>query len=132
MARVAAFAGPSGSGKTTVITGLIRRYRSAGMTVGAIKHTHHPLNEEDRGDTSRFRAAGADPVILAGADEAVVFAATTQRVKYSNPLELLTLLPTDIILIEGFKTYGEWPKLDVDRSLTADGAAAILDRIWPP
>lgn len=132
MARVAAFGGPSGSGKTTVITGLIRRYRAAGMTVGAIKHTHHPLNEEDRGDTSRFRAAGADPVILAGADEAVVFAATTKRVKYSNPFELLTLLPTDIILIEGFKTYGEWPKLDVDRSLTADGAAAILDRIWPP
>jgi molybdopterin-guanine dinucleotide biosynthesis protein MobB len=90
------------------------------------------LNEENRGDTSRFRAAGADPVILAGADEAVVFAATTHRVKYSDPLELLMLLPTDIILIEGFKTYGDWPKLDVDRALTAEGAAAILDRIWPP
>ena len=132
MPRVAAFAGRSGSGKTTVITNLIRRYRELGLTVGAIKHTHHPLNEENRGDTARFREAGADPVILAGDSEAVVFGATTTRVKYDDPFELLTLLPTDIIFIEGFKKYGAWLTLDVDRSLTSDAAALILDRIWPP
>src|SRR5215212_9393425 len=63
--HVAAFIGASRSGKTTLIAELIGRYVAAGLRVGAIKHTHHALNEENRGDTALFRAAGAEPVILA-------------------------------------------------------------------
>ena len=134
MAHIAALVGRSGSGKTTLVTELIRRYVAAGRTVGAIKHTHHPLNFEDRGDTARFRQAGADPVILAGSGEAVVFrgAARPARVAFRDPHELLNLLSADIVLVEGFKTFDGWPKVEVDRLMTADDAAGILDRIWRP
>ena len=130
--RVAALVGRSGSGKTTLVTELIRRFCAAGRSVGAIKHTHHSLNYEDRGDTAKFRAAGANPVILAGTGEAVVFADKPRRVTFEEPADLLTLLPVDIVLIEGFKTYQGWPVIEVDRTITVDDAVRILDRIWHP
>ena len=102
--KIEAFAGPSNSGKTTQITAKIREYVAEGQRVGAIKHPHHALNEDDRGDPAKFRAAGADPVILAGDGEAVVFrGGETARVRYGEPDELLELFAADIVLIEGFK-----------------------------
>lgn len=96
--------GPSGSGKTTRLVELIREHVAAGRTVGAIKHTHHPLNEEHRGDTAKFLAAGARPVILAGDGEAVVFdGASTRRVAYADRQELLVHFTTDVVVVEGFK-----------------------------
>lgn len=96
--------GPSGSGKTTRLVELIRAAVAEGRTVGAIKHTHHPLNEENRGDTSRFLAAGARPVILAGDGEAVIFEGTsTRRVAYSGQADLLELFTADLVVVEGFK-----------------------------
>lgn len=95
--------GPSGSGKTTRLVELIREHVAAGRTVGAIKHTHHPLNEETRGDTARFLDAGARPVILAGDGEAVVFDGGTRRVAYNAARELLMHFATDVVMIEGFK-----------------------------
>ena len=131
--KVAAITGFSGSGKTTLITRLIERYTGEGLRVGAIKHTHHPLNEEDRGDTGRFRAAGADPVILARTGEAVMFSgAGTRRIAYERPGDLLAYFDTDIVLVEGFKELGEWPKISIsaDARPTVAELAANLDRIW--
>lgn len=130
---VAAFIGGSRSGKTTLIAELIRRYVAAGRRVAAIKHTHHPLNEEDRGDTARFRAAGAEPAILAGDGEAVVFTSRgTMRIRFARPADLLAQCDADIVLIEGFKRIADWPRIEVkaEARLTADEAALILDRIW--
>ena len=59
--KIAALTGYSGSGKTTLLVQLIQRFVAEGKRVGAIKHTHHHLNEENRGDTAKFRAAGAEP-----------------------------------------------------------------------
>lgn len=131
--KVAAITGFSGSGKTTLITALIERYTREGNRVGAIKHTHHPLNEEDRGDTGRFRAAGADPVVLARVGEAVVFSNSgIRRVSYKNPAELLRLFDADIVLVEGFKELGEWPKVSISQEArpTVAELAEKLDRIW--
>ena len=133
--RVAAITGYSGAGKTTLITGLIRRYLAEGHRVGAIKHTHHPVNEENRGDTGRFRAAGAEPVILAGAGDAVIFtSAGTMRVRYGRPPDLLAHFDVDIVLVEGFKELGEWPQVSVDAAArpTVEELAGKLDRIWTP
>jgi len=130
---VAAFIGASRSGKTTLIAELIRHYVAAGRRVGAIKHTHHPLNEENRGDTARFRAAGAEPVILAGDEEAVIFTARgTARIRFAAPAELLAQCDAEIVLIEGFKRIADWPRIEVEAYArpTADEAASILDRIW--
>lgn len=132
---VAALTGFSGSGKTTMIVLLIAHYRSTGKTVGAIKHTHHPLNEEDRGDTGRFRAAGADPVILAREGEAVVFSSSgTSRIGFERPTDLLGHFHTDVVLVEGFKQLGEWPQISIARDARPTLAEVVdrLDKIWRP
>jgi molybdopterin-guanine dinucleotide biosynthesis protein MobB len=109
--RVVAITGLSGSGKTTRILRLIEQSVAEGKRVGCIKHTHHPLNEEDRGDTGRMRRAGAERVILAGDDgEAVIFEeGGTRRTTYGEPRELLAHFDTDLVLIEGWKGYNGWP-----------------------
>lgn len=133
--NVAAITGSSGAGKTTLLVQLIARYVAEGLRVGAIKHTHHHLNEENRGDTARMRAAGAEPVILAGPGQAVIFRADgTTRVPYARPRDLLVHFDHDVVLVEGFKELGDWPQISVsaDARPTADELAANLDRIWRP
>ncbi len=129
--RVVSLGGPSGAGKTTAIVNLIRHFVAQGLTVGAIKHTHHPLNEEDRGDTAAFRAAGADPVILAGDGEAVIFAgSSTRRIAFPDPEQLLQHFAADIVLIEGFNAgrHPSWPRIVLDpehRQTTAELVARL-------
>lgn len=133
MPRIAAVSGFSASGKTTLITALIRLYVARGERVAAIKHTHHTLNREDKGDTAAFRAAGAEPVILAGDGDAVIFrTGTSMAVRYGDPAELLAFVESDVILIEGFKSYDGWPRLELreNERVTPEEASAILDRIW--
>ena len=124
MRRILAFAGTSGSGKTTTICSLIRRLRADGRTVAAIKHTHHPVNEERRGDTQRFADSGASPVILAGDGEAVIFADDIRRITFRDPQELLQFATADIVLVEGFKDAGLWPSAS-----TLDEALNLLATI---
>ncbi len=131
--KVAAFVGDSGSGKTTAIAALIRHFVENGERVGAIKHTHHAVNDEDRGDTAEFRRSGADPVILAGDGDAVVFSGDrTRRIRFSNAQELLAQLDTDVVFIEGFKSAGAWPRIELNRHdrLSSQELLSNLDRIW--
>ncbi len=132
--KVAAITGFSGAGKTTLIVALIRRFVAAGERVGAIKHTHHLLNEERRGDTGAFLDAGAEPVVFAGNGEAVVFRHNgVARARYADERELLQFFGADdVVLVEGFKSSEAWPKVELgsERRMSADDAAAILDRIW--
>ena len=126
---VAAIIGRSGSGKTTLIRELIRTFVAEGRSVGAIKHTHHPLNEERRGDTQRFADAGADPVIFAGDGEAVVFERdTTRRIAFASPDDLLHHFETDIVIVEGFKEYGGWPRIQTPMAF--DEALAAIRAAW--
>ena len=131
--NVAAFVGPSGGGKSTAIAGLIRHFIAAGLSVGAIKHTHHALNEEHRGDSATFRDAGADPVVLAGDGTAVVFSRSgTRRARFSRPADLLSLFAVDVVLIEGFKAESAWLQIGIDaqnRPSTAE-LAALLEQKW--
>jgi len=135
--NVAAIAGLSGAGKTTLIVQLIRRFAAQGKRVGAIKHTHHGLNEEHRGDTARFLEAGADPVILAGAGEAVIFRGNgsdqgTSRARYDDAHELLAHFDTDLVLVEGFKDSDAWPSVTIDARgrPTVDDVMTRLDVMW--
>lgn len=131
--KIAAVTGYSGAGKTTLLVQLIARYVAEGLRVGAIKHTHHHLNEENRGDTAKFRAAGAEPVILAGPGEAVIFrAGATERVSYARPRDLLAHFDHDVVLVEGFRELGDWPQVSISAGArpTVEELALNLDRIW--
>jgi len=111
---------------------LIRRYVAEGLRVAAIKHTHHKLNDERRGDTERFVEAGADPVVFADPARAVIFrrGAAPEWRTYDAPDELVP--EADIVLVEGFKQHGPWPQvlIDSEHRPTVDELAGILDRIW--
>ena len=131
--QVAAITGFSGAGKTTMIVALIHAHRAESRRVGAIKHTHHPLNEEHRGDTARFRDAGANPVILAGHNEAVIFSDDgISRTTYEKPSDLLRHFDCDVVLVEGFKELGDWPQVTISAAArpTIEEMRTNLDRIW--
>ena len=131
--EVAAIVGPSGSGKTTLLCELIAQFAAEGRRVAAIKHTHHPLDDRDRGDTALFRRAGAVPVLLAGEGEAIRFEGdATARLRYEQPADLLRDLAADLVLIEGFSQFFGWPRIELDptRRMSAAAARSILDRIW--
>jgi molybdopterin-guanine dinucleotide biosynthesis adapter protein len=133
--KVVQVVGESESGKTTAIVALISHFIANAATVGAIKHTHHPINEEDRGDTAVFRRAGAEPVVLAGNGEAIVFYGDAKaRITYDNARELLDRFRNDIVFVEGFKSVGEWPRIELskDQRRTTEELLKILDRIWRP
>lgn len=128
--RVAAIVGESDSGKTTLMVALIRHFVTRGKRVAAIKHTHHPLNEERRGDTAVFEAAGAKPVIFAGDGEAI--AGGSRRIRFQSPRELLDHIDADIVFVEGFKTFDFGARIELDRTrrMSVEEALAILDRMW--
>lgn len=133
--RVFGVTGWSGSGKTTLLVELIAHLVARGLRVAAIKHTHHAVNDEDRGDTARFRVAGAAPVVLAGNGVAIVFSdSAPRRETWREPTDILSLVDADIVLVEGFKGRGDWPRLELsaEQRHTPDDVAAILDRIAAP
>src|SRR5438067_12250421 len=113
--KVAAITGVSGAGKTTLIVALIRRFVAAGERVGAIKHTHHVLNEERRGDTGALRDAGAEPLAFAGNCEAVAFRHNgVARAPYGRERQLLQSFGGDELelpagLAEGSERAGARP-----------------------
>ena len=130
---VAAVTGPSNSGKSTLVAALIRHFVTQGRTVGAIKHTHHALNDQRRGDTATFADAGAEPVIFAGDGEAVLFRShRIERFPFRSTDELLAHFDTDIVFIEGFKGGGNWPRIELDgnKRIGPQEALVILDTIW--
>ena len=70
------FVGPSGVGKTTLIERLIPIFVAAGQRIGTVKHAPHGHDVDKHGsDSWRHRAAGAQAVLLAGTDGAVLFLA---------------------------------------------------------
>ena len=89
---VLCFAGWSGSGKTTLIENLLPRLKARGLWVAVVKHDVHGIGPEVEGkDSARFRAAGADQVILAGPENAL------------GPEDCLGRISgADLILVEGF------------------------------
>ena len=134
--RVLAVTGRSNSGKTTLIVEMIARCITRGERVAAIKHTHHEVNDRNEGDTARFRAAGASPEIRAGDDVAIQWTTGTSPVRVSRRtgeglLDLLALVDdAEVVLIEGFKSFYGWPRIDAPVGVAE--AMAFLDRISPP
>lgn len=114
--RAVVFAGHSNSGKTTLICRLIEHFTAQGIELGAIKHTHHALDGLlPGGDSGRFLGAGARAAILAGTGEAILFTRSEEippvRFEWRQPSDLAGRLDFPLLMIEGFKSGGTWPKV---------------------
>jgi molybdopterin-guanine dinucleotide biosynthesis protein MobB len=94
-------AGPHDSGKTTILERLVPLLKSRGLSVGAVKHTPHDVEDDEAGkDSDRLRRCGADPSAFARP--------STTTVRRGGPEELSALLRRefsgcDVVLVEGYK-----------------------------
>jgi molybdopterin-guanine dinucleotide biosynthesis protein B len=139
--KIFAFVGASESGKTRLIARLVPELKRRGWAVAVVKHCGHgfDLGGPDK-DSSKFLAAGAEGVALAGPDRTAVIRGN--RVGPRGPRSGLGALArkefagADIVLVEGGKSDRALRKIEVLRSGIPDGlrtppaelAAIVADR----
>ena len=117
---VIGFVGRSGAGKTTLASQVAKELVSRGWRVVALKDAHHGIDLDRPGkDTWRYREAGAMRVILRTAERWAVMSETPQG---ATPVEELLKLAGDaeIVLVEGFKHEGAFPRIEVRRQAVAN------------
>lgn len=117
--KIFGFIGYSNSGKTTLIEKLIAHYSAQGRRVSAVKNAHHGFDMDRPGkDSYRYREAGAAQVLIA---TGLRWALLTEAHRMNDgPASLDTLLhqlaPCDLVLVEGFKSEGSFPRIEVRRA----------------
>jgi len=109
------FIGYSNSGKTTLIEKVVPLLRQRGLTVSAIKHAHHGFDMDRPGkDSYRYREAGAGQVLIATGQRWALLTETRQPVTLDELLAQLA--PCDLVIVEGFKSEGRIPRIEVRRA----------------
>jgi molybdopterin-guanine dinucleotide biosynthesis protein B len=100
-------AGYSNSGKTTLIERLVPELRGRGLRVGVIKHisSHFDLDTPGK-DTHRFWESGAEAVGMLAPDRTVAM----WRDANADLPTLASLMPVDLVLVEGFRS-GQRPRI---------------------
>lgn len=114
------FIGYSNSGKTTLIEKLIPLLTARGLSVSAVKNAHHGFDMDRPGkDSYRYREAGASQVLIATSQR---WALLTETPRGAAPLEqlLVRLAPCDLVLVEGFKSEGQVPRIEVRRTTSTE------------
>lgn len=113
--RVYGIIGWKNAGKTSLMERLVAAITARGYSVSTVKHVHHDVDLDQPGkDSRRHRDAGAQEVILAGANRLAVMV----EHRTGEPLladVLSRLRPVDLILIEGYKRDSH-PKIEVWRA----------------
>jgi molybdopterin-guanine dinucleotide biosynthesis protein B len=118
--KVVGFIGYSNTGKTTLIEKLIPIFVAHGLTVSTVKNAHHGFDMDRPGkDSYRYRQAGSAQVLIATAER---WALLTEVRQGPAPLEQLIaqLAPCDLVLVEGFKSEGQFPRIEVRRSTSTE------------
>jgi molybdopterin-guanine dinucleotide biosynthesis protein B len=113
--KVIGVIGYSNTGKTTLIEKLIPLFAARGLRVSALKHAHHGFDVDRPGkDSYRYREAGAGQVLIATTQR---WALLTETPNDSAPLEVLLaqLAPCDLVIVEGFRSEGHIPRIEVRR-----------------
>jgi len=114
------FIGYSNSGKTTLIEKLIPRFRAQGLTVSAIKNAHHGFDMDRPGkDSHRYREAGAGQVLISTTERWALLTETPAGHATLDDL-LAQLAPCDLVIVEGFKSEGRIPRIEVRRASVGD------------
>lgn len=114
------FIGYSNTGKTTLIEKLIPIFRARGLAVSAIKNAHHGFDMDRPGkDSYRYREAGAGQVLIATGQRWALLTETPQAPAALEEL-LAQLAPCDLVIIEGFKSEGQIPRIEVRRTTNTE------------
>lgn len=114
------FIGYSNTGKTTLIEKLIPIFRARGLAVSAIKNAHHGFDMDRPGkDSYRYREAGAGQVLIATGQRWALLTETPQAPATLDDL-LAQLAPCDLVIIEGFKSEGRIPRIEVRRTANTE------------
>jgi molybdopterin-guanine dinucleotide biosynthesis protein B len=109
------FIGYSNTGKTTLIEKLIPLLGARGLRVSAIKHAHHGFDMDRPGkDSYRYREAGARQVLIATTQRWALLTETEQPASLEDLLAQLA--PCDLALVEGFRSEGHFPRIEVRRT----------------
>lgn len=115
-ARAVGFVGASGSGKTTLLERLVTFYSASGVRVTVLKHTHHaaPFTTGE-GDTGRLFRSGAVEALLVSDNLALLESDGSQH-EWRSVEELRRLIPpSDLILVEGFRSLERLARIAVVR-----------------
>jgi molybdopterin-guanine dinucleotide biosynthesis protein B len=118
--KVIGFIGYSNTGKTTLIERLIPLFIARGLRVSTVKNAHHGFDMDRPGkDSFRYRQAGSAQVLIATAER---WALLTEVRDGPAPLEALIgqLAPCDLVLVEGFKSEGQFPRIEVRRTTNTE------------
>jgi len=109
------FIGYSNTGKTTLIEKLIPLFNARGLRVAAIKHAHHGFDMDRPGkDSYRYREAGARQVLIATGERWALLSETPRPATLDELLAVLA--PCDLVLVEGFRSEGMFPRVEVRRA----------------
>ena len=118
--RALGIVGWSGSGKTTLLTSLVPALRQRALAVSAVKHAHDGFDMDRPGkDSYRYREAGAGQVLISTTERWALLTETPTRHATLDEL-LAQLAPCDLVIVEGFKSEGRIPRIEVRRSTVGD------------
>ena len=108
-------AGYSGSGKTTLLVRLLPALKARGLSASTIKHTHHNVAVDRKGDVSRaLAAAGAREILIAGAARWALLHEHRDEPEAGVASLTQRMSPVDLLLVEGFKSHRH-DKIEVHR-----------------
>lgn len=113
---VVGFVGWSGAGKTTLGVAVTAELTKLGYRCAALKDAHHGFDMDRPGkDSWRYREAGAREVIVrSDARWAMLVEAPEGRPPMEDLLSRFSA-ENDVIVVEGFKYEGDYPKIEVRR-----------------
>lgn len=113
---VIGFIGWSGAGKTTLAVRVTAALVRSGLRCAALKDAHHGFDMDRPGkDSWRYRESGAGEVIVRTDGR---WAMLTETPAGRAPIESLLARfspENDVIVVEGFKHEGDYPKIEVRR-----------------
>lgn len=114
MPKTVGFVGFSESGKTTLATRVAAELTRRGFRVAALKDAHHGFDMDKPGkDSWRYREAGASQVIVRSDRRWAMLVETPEQPSVEELLARFS--DVDVILVEGFKNEGAFPKIEVRR-----------------
>ncbi len=118
---VIGIAGWKKSGKTTLAVRLIEEFTRRGFKVASVKHAHHEFQlDNGETDSARHRSAGSREVAIIGGKRWAVVHEIKDEGEPDLEDVLSWLSPSDLIIVEGYKSATDIPKIEARRTASVD------------